>query len=126
MFTKNRFILIFGLLVALMPFLGFPIWFETFFYVVAGLSVATLSFLIARHKRLARMVKRVFHKKEKPYTSFEENTPVEMESSEEFIKEEGESVLDLEDAPTQEVFSTPSSEAEVEPVPTPENERPNM
>ena len=52
MFTKNRIILILGILVALMPFFGFPSIYENGFYVIAGLAIAVLSFLVARHKRV--------------------------------------------------------------------------
>lgn len=54
MFTKNRTILILGIFIALMPFLGFPYPYEEGLYIVTGLSVATLSYLLARHKRVNR------------------------------------------------------------------------
>ncbi len=54
MFSKNRLILILGIFTALMPFLGFPAIWKNFFYFVFGISISTLSFLIARHKRISR------------------------------------------------------------------------
>jgi len=62
MFTKNRLILILGLWVAFMPFLGFPYSFEEGIYICAGLGIALLSFLLARHMRKNR---RAFVKKQK-------------------------------------------------------------
>ena len=56
MFTKNRTILILGILTALMPFLGFPYPYEEGLYIVFGLIIAVLSFLIARQKRINRKV----------------------------------------------------------------------
>lgn len=44
--TKDVGILILGLLVAAMPFLGFPSSFETVFFVGAGLLIAGMAFLI--------------------------------------------------------------------------------
>lgn len=54
MFSKNRLILILGILVALMPFSGFPAVWKNFFYIIFGLTIAVLSFLLARHKRISR------------------------------------------------------------------------
>lgn len=47
-------ILMLGIFVALMPFLGFPYPYEEGLYVVSGLAIATFSFLLARHKRINR------------------------------------------------------------------------
>lgn len=54
MFSKNRLILILGVLVALMPFSGFPASWKNFFYIAFGLIISTFSFLLARHKRITR------------------------------------------------------------------------
>lgn len=44
--TKDVGILILGLLVAVMPFLGFPASFERMFFIIAGLIISVLAFLI--------------------------------------------------------------------------------
>ncbi len=44
--TKDVGILILGLLVAATPFLGFPTSYESIIFVVAGLAIAMLAFLI--------------------------------------------------------------------------------
>jgi hypothetical protein len=54
MFSKNRSILILGILTALMPFLGFPTSWKNVFYFIFGISISTMSFLIARHKRISK------------------------------------------------------------------------
>lgn len=64
MFTKNRTILILGIFVALMPFLGFPYPFEEVLYVLAGLAIATLSYLLAHYRRNARRIPQRRNKKE--------------------------------------------------------------
>jgi len=49
--SKNSIILLLGLWVALVPFLGFPGAWKTFFIVVSGLAIAVLSILIALKER---------------------------------------------------------------------------
>ena len=44
--TKETAILVLGLLVALLPFLGFPRSWKTIFFVFSGLAIALLAFLI--------------------------------------------------------------------------------
>lgn len=63
---KNRIIIAFGLLLALLPILGFPRAWESFFQVVAGLSIVILSVWATIDKRLtlkAKAQKRQAHKK---------------------------------------------------------------
>lgn len=61
--------MILGVLVALMPFLGFPSGWKNIFYIVFGLVIAALSFLLAIHKRSTR---RPGSRKEKSNTSRKE------------------------------------------------------
>ena len=44
--TKDVWILVLGLLVAATPFLGFPISIENIIFVIAGLAIAILAFLV--------------------------------------------------------------------------------
>ena len=48
--VKEIWIVVFGVLVAVMPFLGFPGLWKTIFYVFIGLTIATLSVLIQFRK----------------------------------------------------------------------------
>lgn len=63
---KSKIILAIGFLVALLPVLGFPHSWETFFQIVFGLSIVALSFLISVDRRLslkARVQKRQARKR---------------------------------------------------------------
>lgn len=51
MLTKNRILLMLGAWIALIPFLGFPSSYKSFFIIASGLIVVLLSFLHAREKR---------------------------------------------------------------------------
>ncbi|OGZ74014.1 MAG: hypothetical protein A2832_02325 [Candidatus Zambryskibacteria bacterium RIFCSPHIGHO2_01_FULL_44_22b] len=62
---KSRIIVTLGVLIALMPLLGFPRAWESFFQVLAGLSIALLSVWANIDKRLmlkAKAQKRQAHK----------------------------------------------------------------
>ena len=50
---KSRIILALGVLIALLPLLGFPRAWESFFQVFAGLSIAALSIWSTINKKLA-------------------------------------------------------------------------
>ncbi|MBX4199219.1 hypothetical protein KW800_03050 [Candidatus Parcubacteria bacterium] len=54
---KSRIILAIGLFIALLPVLGFPHAWESFFEIVGGLGIVCLSVLIAIDKRLSLKVK---------------------------------------------------------------------
>lgn len=54
---KNRIILVIGFCIALIPVLGFPHAWESFFQVVGGLGIVLLSVLIAVDKRLTQKAK---------------------------------------------------------------------
>ncbi|MBX4195802.1 hypothetical protein KW796_02520 [Candidatus Parcubacteria bacterium] len=54
---KSRIILVIGVLIALLPFLGFPHAWESFFEIVGGLGIVLLSVLIAIDKRLSLKAK---------------------------------------------------------------------
>lgn len=54
---KNRIILVIGFLIALLPSLGFPHAWESFFEVVGGLGIVLLSVLISIDKRLSMKAK---------------------------------------------------------------------
>ncbi len=56
MITKNRLILILGIWIALIPFLGFPSSYKSFFVVASGIAVAVVSFLHARDRYRAQML----------------------------------------------------------------------
>ena len=63
---KNRIIVVFGLLVALLPILGFPRSWESFFQVAVGLSIVLLSVWASIDKRLslkAKAQRRQIHKR---------------------------------------------------------------
>ena len=63
---KNRIIVTLGLIIALLPILGFPRLWESFFQVVAGLSIILLSIWTTIDKRLslkAKAQKRQIHKR---------------------------------------------------------------
>lgn len=52
MITKNRILLLLGILVTFVPFLGFPSSWENIFQVILGLLVAVMAFLYARDKHV--------------------------------------------------------------------------
>ncbi len=63
---KNRIIIILGLLVALLPILGFPGSWESFFQVTAGLSIVVLLVWATIDKRLtlkAKAQRRQIHRR---------------------------------------------------------------
>ncbi|MBI2673882.1 MAG: hypothetical protein HYX23_01200 [Candidatus Zambryskibacteria bacterium] len=63
---KNKVIISLGLVIALLPLLGFPNIWESFFQVVAGLSIILLSVWATIDKRLslkAKAQKRQIHKR---------------------------------------------------------------
>ena len=53
MITRNRILFGLGLLIVLLPFLGFPSSYESVFSIIFGLAVVFLAFLYARDKRMA-------------------------------------------------------------------------
>jgi len=55
--SKSRIIIVIGLLVALLPILGFPYLWESFFQVAAGLSIVLLSIWAGIDKRLSLKAK---------------------------------------------------------------------
>lgn len=59
---KSKIILTIGFLIALIPFLGFPYSWESFFEVVGGLSIVGLSVLISVDRRLSLKAK--MHKRQ--------------------------------------------------------------
>jgi|GEM_PF-1398358 len=57
--SKRKSILWLGVMVALMPFLGFPSSWKTFFYVLAGAFIAWNSYQLNKHKTIrARRIER--------------------------------------------------------------------
>ena len=54
---KSRIILALGFVIALLPLLGFPHAWESFFQVFAGLGIVFLSFMISVDKRLLQRSK---------------------------------------------------------------------
>jgi len=63
--NKNHVIIILGLLVALIPFLGFPGAWKTFFITVSGLVIALISFLIIAKERSMKPLESSSYKPEK-------------------------------------------------------------
>ncbi len=59
---KSKIILTLGFLIALLPFLGFPNSWESFFQVIGGLSIVSLSVLISVDRRLSLKAK--MHKRQ--------------------------------------------------------------
>lgn len=79
---KNRIIITLGLVVALLPVLGFPRSWEAVFQVVAGLSIALISVWVYVDKRLSQKAKaRV--RQARRYTDVVE--PAESSSNEESV-----------------------------------------
>ena len=63
---KSRIIVTLGIIIAILPLLGFPRLWESFFQVVAGLSIILLSVWTTIDKRLslkAKAQKRQIHKR---------------------------------------------------------------
>ncbi|OHA88737.1 MAG: hypothetical protein A3B03_03690 [Candidatus Zambryskibacteria bacterium RIFCSPLOWO2_01_FULL_42_41] len=74
---KNRIIIALGLLVALLPLLGFPRLWESFFQVATGFSIILLSVWSNIDKRLtlkAKAQKRQAHKKRVAEIEAQKNT----------------------------------------------------
>ena len=59
---KSKIILTIGVIIALLPLLGFPHSWESFFEVVGGLSIVLLSVLISIDRRLSLKAK--MHKRQ--------------------------------------------------------------
>lgn len=77
MITKNRLLLILGIWIALIPFLGFPSSYKSFFVLVSGLAVAAVAFLLAREKRNVQILQNpaFMEKNETASDVFAENAP---------------------------------------------------
>jgi hypothetical protein len=73
--TAQRILFSAGILVALLPFLGFPAQWDTVFYVLLGLFVAGVSFSI---KDMHKKINPKNNQNPEPTTSFVENDPVEL------------------------------------------------
>lgn len=77
MLTKNRILLILGVWIALIPFLGFPSSYKSFFIIASGLFVVLLAFLHAREKRrIERSLFEMSHRKETVTEVFAERRPI--------------------------------------------------
>jgi uncharacterized protein YabE (DUF348 family) len=89
--SKNKIILIIGIVIAIIPFLGFPSAWRSFFVFVGGVAVSTLSYLIARENRM------VMHSKPKSRVVSEvyvESHPKNDEKEEIVVIEESEIIDD--------------------------------
>ncbi len=75
MITRNRILFIIGIWNVLLPFLGFPSSFRTFFIIVSGLAVILLAFLYARDKRVAE-IHNAGPKREVVTEGYAENRPL--------------------------------------------------
>ncbi len=97
MFTKNRFILILGLwIVFIALYGGFPSPYDTVIYVLSGLAISTLSFMLARYKRT---VHRSTTKKSRQNEIYTESVPMAV------VEERKEEVEEI--AQTEPVLDTP-------------------
>ncbi|MDP2651359.1 MAG: hypothetical protein Q8O98_02075 [bacterium] len=54
---KNKIIIALGFIIALLPILGFPRAWESFFQIAAGLLIAFMSVLITIDKKISQRVK---------------------------------------------------------------------
>lgn len=58
--SKNKIVFSIGLILVIMPILGFPVHWKTFISIILGLSLISLSFSVAAKRRAsARRIKRV-------------------------------------------------------------------
>lgn len=58
--SKNKIVFSIGLILVIMPILGFPVLWKTFLSVILGLSLIFLSFSVAAKRRAsARRIKRI-------------------------------------------------------------------
>jgi hypothetical protein len=64
---KSRMILILGVIIALLPLLGFPRAWESFFQIFAGLSIVGLSIWSTINKKLA-LKRKAQSRRPRPYT----------------------------------------------------------
>jgi hypothetical protein len=87
MITQNRILFAIGILVVLMPFLGFPSPYESFFTATAGVAIIILAFMYARNKRLQEI-----HEPPKIEVTA---TEVFVESRPRFASDDEEEVTDL-------------------------------
>jgi hypothetical protein len=84
MLTKNRTVVIFGILVAILPFLGFPYSYEKIFISVSGVVILLAMYLIARESRLNSTRHAYSH----THTEIVESGPMFEEESVEDVYEE--------------------------------------
>lgn len=74
MITKNRLLIIFGIWITILPFLGFPSSFKNFFTILSGAIVTLLAFLIAKnhHPKMHEheVVTEVYTQKKAMYPEF--------------------------------------------------------
>lgn len=71
---KNRIIIVTGFFISLLPVLGFPHAWESFFQVVGGLGIVLLSVMISIDKRLtqkAKAEKRIKRRRQRSETGAE-------------------------------------------------------
>lgn len=58
--SKNKIVFSIGLILVIMPILGFPVHWKTFISIILGLSLISLSFSVAAKRRAsARRMKRI-------------------------------------------------------------------
>ena len=77
---KNKIILVLGVLIALLPVLGFPHSWESFFQVVAGLSIILLSVWATIDRKLTLKAKAQMRQGRKTRQVEETPVPTETES----------------------------------------------
>lgn len=75
--SKNRWLIVLGLIVAITPFLGFPLKFKDFLLVILGLSIVYLSFRMTKIKPCLKTDNGIFMDSEKSESKFEENEEIE-------------------------------------------------
>ncbi len=76
MITRNRILFVLGVWVLLIPFLGFPSPYKSFFMIVSGLAIIVLAFLYARDKRMVESTDTAATKREVVTEVYSESYPI--------------------------------------------------
>lgn len=82
MITRHRLLFLLGLWIVLIPFLGFPTNYKSFFVIVSGLFVALIAFTSARAKRAVTRRPRTASSRRERATSADASTTASTLSSE--------------------------------------------
>ncbi len=83
---KNRIIIILGVLVALLPLLGFPKAWESFFQMFAGVAIVGVSVWSTIDRKISLKAKAQMRQARKTVVTFEAGTPLVPEEGPDFGK----------------------------------------